>query len=79
MIDDEANSEEAVIASVRRFGGVEIAVTKPLARAHAAGAQLSGSGITLTTSLTRAHAREVQVTGNVPTPGGPNQYFRKAQ
>jgi non-reducing end alpha-L-arabinofuranosidase len=79
MIDDGVNSEEAVIASVRRFGGVEIAVTKPLARAHAAGAQLSGSGITLTTGLTRAHAREVQVTGNVPTPGAPNQYYRKAE
>jgi len=79
MIDYGANSEEAVIASVRRFGGVEIAVTKPLARAHAPGAQLSGSGITLTTSVTRAHAREVQVTGNVPTPGAPNQYYRKSR
>jgi hypothetical protein len=77
-IDDGANSEEAVIASVRRFGGAEITVTKPLTHAHAAGAQLSGSGITLTTATTRPHASGVPVTGNVPTPGAPNRYYRKA-
>ena len=77
-IDDGANSEEAVIASVRRFGGAEITITKPLAHAHAAGAQLSGSGITLTTATTRPHTSGVPVTGNVPTPGAPNRYYRKA-
>ena len=78
-IGDGANSEEAVIASVRRFGGAEITVTKPLTQAHAAGVPLSGSGITLTTATTREHSRGVPVTGNVPTPGAPNRYYSKTQ
>ncbi len=76
-IDSGADSETAVIASVRRFGATTITVAAPLAHAHAAGAQLSGSGITLTTALTRAHASGAQVTDNVPTPGAPNHYVRK--
>jgi len=68
-----------VIASVRRFGGAVITVTKALTQAHAAGVPLSGSGITLTTATMREHAKGVPVTGNVPTPGAPNRYYRKAQ
>ena len=45
--------------------------------AHAAGAQVSGSGVTLTTALTKAHAGGAQVAGNVPTPGAPNKYHSK--
>ena len=45
--------------------------------AHAAGAQVSGSGITLTAALTRSHASGTQVAGGLPTPGAPNQYYRK--
>jgi hypothetical protein len=71
-IDDGANSETAVVASVRRFGPSTITVTAPLTHAHAAGAQVSGTGITLIAALTRAHAAGAQVSDNVPTPGAPN-------
>jgi hypothetical protein len=73
-IDTGANTETAVVSSIRRFGASTIIVSPPLIHAHAAGAQVSGSGITLTASLTRAHTAGAQVTDNVPTPGGPNRY-----
>jgi hypothetical protein len=78
-IDTGANAETAVIVSVRRFGATTITVTAPLTHAHAAGAQVSGTGITLTAALTRAHAGGAQVSDNVPTPGAPNQYHRRAR
>jgi hypothetical protein len=78
-IDSGANSETAVIVSVRRFGAVTITVTAPLTQAHATGVQVSGTGITLAAALTRAHAVGAQVADNVPTPGAPNQYYRKAR
>jgi hypothetical protein len=53
-----------------------ITLAPPLTFAHAAGAQVSGSGITLTAALTREHSSGTQVAGNVPTPGAPNQYYR---
>jgi hypothetical protein len=37
----------------------------------------SGTGITLTAAVTRAHASGAQIAGSVPTPGAPNQYYRK--
>jgi hypothetical protein len=76
-IDSGANSETAVIASIRPWGPPSIAVKAPLAYAHAAGAQLSGTGIAFTTALTHAHASGAQVTDNVPTPGAPNRYHRR--
>ena len=86
-VDDGAKSETAVIAAVgavrRRFGSQattqtdSITVTMPLKNAHAAGVQVSGSGITLAAPLTRNHDSGTQVAGNLPTPGEPNQYFRK--
>ena len=39
--------------------------------------QALGSGITLTTALTKAHASGAQVGGAGPTPGSPNQYYRR--
>ncbi len=77
-IDGGANQETAVVASANFFGrgGPSITVTAPLAFAHAAGAQVSGTGITLTAALTRAHAGETQVAVDVPTPGAPNRYHR---
>jgi hypothetical protein len=78
-IDTGASSETAVVASVRRFGPATITVTAPLTHAHAAGAQVSGTGITLTAALTRAHAAGAQVSDNVPTPGAPNHYHRAAR
>jgi hypothetical protein len=75
-IDDGANSETAVVASIRRFGGTSITVAAPLAHAHSAGRQVSGTGIALTAPLTRAHSSAAPVTGDLPSPGAPNQYFR---
>ncbi len=76
-IGSGANAETAVVASVRRFREAAIIVSAPLTLAHAAGAQVSGSGITLTAPLKREHASDAQVTGSVSTPGAPNHYFRK--
>jgi len=73
-IDEGANSETAVVSSSRARGAATITVAAPLARAHAAGAQISGSGISLTTPLSRTHTNGAQVSDNVPTPGAPNQY-----
>jgi hypothetical protein len=75
-IDSGANSETAVVASTTFRGGARITVVTPLKFAHAAGAQVSGTGITLTAALTRAHASGTQVAENVPTPGAPNSYYR---
>ncbi len=77
-IGSGANSETAVIASTRGFRATGIDVTAPLAHAHAAGEQVSGTGITLTAPLSRPHAKGVQISDNVPTPGDPNHYDRKA-
>jgi alpha-L-arabinofuranosidase B-like protein/lamin tail-like protein/alpha-galactosidase-like protein len=75
-IDTGANSETAVVSSTRNFRGGTITTAAPLARAHAAGVQVSGSGISLTSALARAHASGAQVSNDVPTPGAPNQYHR---
>ncbi|MGC2403600.1 MAG: arabinofuranosidase catalytic domain-containing protein [Acidobacteriaceae bacterium] len=73
-IGDGANSETAVVSSVRSRGEATITLAAPLARAHASGEQISGSGIALTTSITRTHSSGAQVSDNVPTPGAPNRY-----
>jgi hypothetical protein len=73
-IDDGANSETIVISLVRGRGNATITVTAPLAHAHAAGAQISGSGISLSTPLVHPHATGTQVSDDVPTPGAPNKY-----
>ncbi len=73
-IDGGANSETAVVLSLRARGGATITLAAPLARAHASGGQISGSGISLTTPLSRTHSSGAQVSDNVPTPGAPNQY-----
>jgi hypothetical protein len=88
-IDSDANNETAVVAAVtggrRRFGprGTTpvdtITVTSPLAKSHNMDAQVSGSGITLASPLTRAHDSGAQIASYLPTPGAPNQYFRKPQ
>lgn len=87
-LDGDSNSESAVIAAVtggrRRFnprGSTApvdtITVTAPLAKAHNSGVQVSGSGITLVSPLTKAHETGAVLTSYLPTPGAPNQYFRK--
>jgi non-reducing end alpha-L-arabinofuranosidase len=86
-IDNASSLETAVIASIiparRRFGvpnnnvSDSITFTAPLKYAHVGGTQVSGSGITFATSLTKAHDKGTPLAGNVPTPGAPNQLFRK--
>jgi hypothetical protein len=88
-IDSGASRETAVVVSTTRGGrfgppggparSASITVAAPLTLAHAAGAQVSGTGITLTAALTRAHDRGVPVAGGVPTPGAPNQYQNTQQ
>jgi hypothetical protein len=73
-IDDGQNVETAVVSSTRDRGAATITVVAPLARAHAAGAQISGSGISLKTQLTLPHSEGAQISDHVPTPGAPNQY-----
>jgi len=86
-IDNSTNRETAVIAGMiparRRFGSPgnnvsdSITIAVPLKFAHIAGTQVSGSGITLAASLTKAHDKGTPVAANLPTPGEPNQFFRK--
>lgn len=86
-IDGGTNIETAVVASIaagrRRFGSRtpgsadSVALAMPLKYAHAAGLQVSGSGITLAHPLIMVHDAGTQVADNVPTPGTPNQYYRK--
>jgi hypothetical protein len=78
-IDSGANSETVVIAAGGRRGALVIAVAEPLKYAHGAGTQVSGTGITLTSALTRAHAAGAPIADNIPTPGAPNRYSRRAQ
>ena len=73
-IDEGANSETAVVSSTRGRGAATITIATPLARSHAAGAQISGSGLSLTNPLTRPHINGAQVSDRFPTPGAPNQY-----
>ena len=84
-IDSGANRETAVVASITGGGrgggrggpgGATITVTAPLASAHAAGTQVSGSGITLNAAISKAHASGAQIAASLPTPGAPNQYYR---
>jgi len=58
-------------------GGATVTVATALKFAHAAGAQVSGTGITLGAALSKAHDSGANVAGNVPTPGAPNQYVRR--
>jgi hypothetical protein len=77
-IDAGGNRETAVIASIAGGpGGARITVSAPLARPHAAGVEIAGSGLTLATALTRAHAVGTQVATELPTPGRPNAYSRR--
>lgn len=76
-IDSGVKSETAIVSVVANVGTGTLIVAKPLTYAHAAGAQISGTGIGLTAALTQAHASGSQVYTNVPTPGRPNQYQRR--
>ncbi len=76
-IDSGANRETVVVVSTTGGRGAATFTVAPLTLAHAAGAQVSGTGITLAGALTKAHASEVPVASDVPTPGAPNRYYRR--
>jgi hypothetical protein len=77
-IDSGANEETAVVAAVAGGrGGAFISVASPLRLAHAAGAQISGSGITLTTALSRAHTAGAQIGADLPTAGTANTFSNR--
>jgi hypothetical protein len=74
-VGDGADRETARIITIGGGrGGAHLAVASPLARTHAAGTPVAGSGITLTAPLARAHDAGTQVTTDLPTPGAPNRY-----
>jgi len=85
-VDCGPNFETAVVVSTERgfpagFRGgpgrpAKITVSAPLRFAHAAEADVAGTGITLTTALTRVHVSGVPVGSDLPTPGAPNRYYR---
>jgi non-reducing end alpha-L-arabinofuranosidase len=84
-IDGGSNQDTAIIASTTRGGrfgpagparSATITVTAPLAHAHAARTQVSGTGITLAAPLTKPHAGGTSVADLQPTPGAPNRYSR---
>ena len=75
-IGSGAEAETATVAFVTLWDRT-INVSAPLARAHATGTDVSGTGITLTAPLKLAHPKEAQVTGSISTPGEPNHYFNK--
>ena len=77
-IGSGANSETAVIVRMARFPMATVTVSAPLAKAHAAGTEVSGTGITLTAPLTHEHESGATVTGSIATPGAPNHYDRAA-
>jgi hypothetical protein len=75
VIDSGANQEAAVVSAMTGGrGGARITLAAPLTHAHAAGAQISGTGISLSSALTKAHASGAQVVSDLPTPGAPNRY-----
>ncbi len=76
-IDTGANRETAVVVATTGGRGGATIIVAPLTHAHAAGAEVTGTGITLTGALTKAHPAGAQVASGVPTPGAPNQYYRK--
>ena len=75
--DTGANRETAVVVSTTGGRGGATITVVPLTIAHAAGAQVSGTGITLAGALTRAHASGSPVASDVPSPGAPNRYYRR--
>jgi hypothetical protein len=70
------DAEAAKVAFVTPWDNT-ITVAAPLAHAHTAGAQVSGTGITLASPLSQAHASDAAVTGNTSTPGSANRYYRE--
>ena len=75
-IGNNASRETAVVAAISNDrGGPAITLNAPLARDHAAGTNIAGTGIELKSALTKSHAPGAQVVTDLPTPGEPNRYL----
>ncbi len=74
LIGQGGDAETAVVSAVRGRGAATLTLSAPLARAHAAGEPIAGSGLTLNAPIAKSHASGTQVSDHVPTPGAPNQY-----
>jgi hypothetical protein len=72
-IGSGAEFETAVVAEAGEYRTPHIVVTAPLTEAHAAGAEVAGTGLTLTAPLARGYASGTQVTGGAATPGAANK------
>ncbi len=72
-IGSGADFETAIVAEAGEYRRPHVVVTAPLTEAHAAGAEVAGTGITLTAPLARGYASGTQVTGGVATPGAANR------
>ncbi|HWA11211.1 MAG TPA: arabinofuranosidase catalytic domain-containing protein [Opitutaceae bacterium] len=84
VVDRGVNQETGVVASVaggarggRGPANASLTLAAPLKNAHAAGADVAGTGITFTTALTHAHESGAQITDELPTPGAPNHYTHR--
>lgn len=87
VVDSDTQSETAVIAALvaargqfgRPAGGASdtIKIAQPLAKAHAEGIVVAGTGITLSKPLAKAHNGGVFIAGSLPTPGSANQYAKR--
>jgi hypothetical protein len=74
-IDNGAKRETVTVLGVAGGGAnARINLSKPMASAHAAGVQVSGTGITFAGALSKQHASGAQILTNLPTPGAPNRY-----
>lgn len=81
-IDNESATIATIAVARRRFGrgttpSDTIRLASPLANPHNVGAVVAGTGITLTAPLTKAHDTGASLASYIPTPGAPNQYFKK--
>jgi non-reducing end alpha-L-arabinofuranosidase len=82
-----ADQETAVVTSIGRIFGPGgpgaggpprsmLNLEAPLAREHASGVPVTGTGITLTAPLARAHDSGAHVGVSLPTPGAANKYSK---
>jgi hypothetical protein len=78
-IGSGTDQETASIVSVHPWGDTLITLSKPLTHAHDKDTAVYGSGITLSAPLASKHAVGSPVSDNLPTPGAPNRYYKKAQ
>jgi hypothetical protein len=81
VIGSGADEEQGVVAAVdTAWRAGKLTLAAPLARAHAAGSNVSGTGIAFTGPLAKSHAAGAVMTakGDVATPGAANAYIRRA-